>query len=438
MMKATPYVDAMKESLYRSSLNNHCPYNELGYGYVDFIRKPSSRFGYKSPNAKSTTILIDGLDDGDWRITVELYGLCSTGSGNNKKCHETSKLNESGSSFTPNEELKQQNSSKVPQIDSPEGSSALRNTMYRKLAYFMISSREVNQQQFPLKKFRWFKSNKNASKFAVPIGELEFVRICMRMLEDGEKYVYRHIQGSVCSTISYEKNLVIKPLHLPPECNITKGFITLFDDFAMSIAFEQNETPKWQHFLKKNVHMVSNALWTRLWFKIEVINNPNAQKDDEDETIINDNSLIKKLIFPQTVVLKYWMYHEHSEQNQEPRGIIDLSGCLPLSKGIGLSKPLRIELLPPAQPFSDSAVLPNTLRILFNGGNKFEDGHNFPIYFGKCEPILLAFDTAYERDKWCNTINKAVYAIAAHQEQFHKFHRFKKTNSLKINHVTHN
>ncbi|VVC41109.1 PH domain-like [Cinara cedri] len=421
---ATRPLDAIKESIYRFTVGNRIPYNELGYGYVEFIIKPNSSSGRRYPDAEGAPIIIDGLDNSGWKITVELYGLYPTASnvssGNDKEHHEKSVLDKLWSSVTPNKESKKHNFSKVPKIESPGGSSAVRTSMYRQLAYFVFSSNEVGRRQFTLNKVHQSGGITSTSKSAVPIDEPEVARICMQMLEDGEEYVQSDLNGSISST-SHEENLVIKPLKLPSKCKITEGFITLFDDFALRIPFEfeSNEIPRWQNFSNNNTNSLSNALWTRLWFKVEIINDPNAQKDDQNYEIIN-----KEKIYPQTVILKYWLYPEHFEQNREPRGIIDLSGCLPLLNGMLNSSDLR-QSLPIVQPFLNSSIRPNTVRLLFSASYQIHNADNYRDDNVMNEPLLLAFDTLKERDEWCNTINEAVNAIAAHHEQFNIVRKFR-------------
>lgn len=159
------------------------------------------------------------------------------------------------------------------------------------------------------------KTSKNATE--------DVVRVCMQMLEPGEQYVSKPDQasedGQILSTSVHEEMLVIKPLTLPSECKL-EGFLTLFDDFALRpiIALKPNETPKWQHFLINNVETYK-ALWTRYWFRVEIIDDPNQE-------LINKN--VRSLQIPnteggttnirqQTIVLRYWQYPEHAEKEQE-------------------------------------------------------------------------------------------------------------------------
>lgn len=77
---ATRPVDAIEESLLRFSVDNRHGNDETGYGYVEFITKKQvkSSGGRKCPvpsESQGAPIMINGLDDGGWKITVELYGL---------------------------------------------------------------------------------------------------------------------------------------------------------------------------------------------------------------------------------------------------------------------------------------------------------------------------------------------------------------------------
>lgn len=93
-----------------------------------------------------------------------------------------------------------------------------------------------------------------------------------------------------------------------------------------------------------------------------------------------------------------------------------------MTEETGLERPSRVEILPPAQAFSDLCTRPNTIRLIFTYGTKIDvEGTNGCMYKDKeCslnDPLLLAADTPDERNEWCTTINTAVDAIAAHQEQ---------------------
>lgn len=105
MTTATRPVDSINESIYRFTLDNYSrPYNELGYGFVEFINRRSiiSSAGRKCPDSEGVPIIIHGLDNTGWKITVELYGLYPTthgepgrignSSGSSKDHHEKSVL----------------------------------------------------------------------------------------------------------------------------------------------------------------------------------------------------------------------------------------------------------------------------------------------------------------------------------------------------------
>lgn len=154
---------------------------------------------------------------------------------------------------------------------------------------------------------------------AISTGTTEdVVRVCMHILEDGEQYIYRHDLEEKCvgtlSTNRHEEMVVIKPLTLPPECKLTEGFLTLFDDYALRPPFiyQPNETPKWQRFLTTNVGK-GTALWERFWFRLEIIDDPNCKSNNVD---VEDNE-VNSRTRQQTIVLRYWLYPEHAEQQRK-------------------------------------------------------------------------------------------------------------------------
>jgi len=83
---ATRPVDAVEESVIRFSADNPYAYqsnNGIDFGYVEFITKKQIKFsgGRKCPmptEAEGAPIMVHGLDDEGWKITVELYGLSPT------------------------------------------------------------------------------------------------------------------------------------------------------------------------------------------------------------------------------------------------------------------------------------------------------------------------------------------------------------------------
>lgn len=95
---ATRPVDAVEETLLRFSLDNQYGNDETGYGYVEFITKKQKKSSgsRKCPmpsESQGAPIMICGLDDGGWKITVELYGLPQVAIGeydhsNNGKEHD--------------------------------------------------------------------------------------------------------------------------------------------------------------------------------------------------------------------------------------------------------------------------------------------------------------------------------------------------------------
>lgn len=91
---ATRPVDAVEESIKRFSFNaGHRVDEGVGYGYVEFITQKylkvsGSRKCFKS--SEGAPIMIQSLDDGEWKITVELYGLSSLNTGNRDHSNNSS------------------------------------------------------------------------------------------------------------------------------------------------------------------------------------------------------------------------------------------------------------------------------------------------------------------------------------------------------------
>jgi len=83
---ATRPVDAIEESLLRFSGGSsvaRCDNDGVEFGYVEFITKTQIKLyaGRKWPvptEAEGAPIMINGLDDEGWIITIELYGLSPT------------------------------------------------------------------------------------------------------------------------------------------------------------------------------------------------------------------------------------------------------------------------------------------------------------------------------------------------------------------------
>lgn len=83
-------ADAVEESVLRFSNDASTCRNtdEINYGYVEFITKKrvktsGSRKCPGPTEAEGAPIMIHGLDDRGWKITVELYGVSPTGAGEN-------------------------------------------------------------------------------------------------------------------------------------------------------------------------------------------------------------------------------------------------------------------------------------------------------------------------------------------------------------------
>lgn len=136
----------------------------------------------------------------------------------------------------------------------------------------------------------------------------ETVRVRMQLLEEGENYTYENIRVEGQSASSYTSK---KLLTLPPECKQTEGFLTLFDDHELRSTSVINRGQQWQR--RTDIAGGSSAgttLWRRLWFRVEIVNQPQQQKT-------NDNNDEVSKIQQQTIVLRYWMYPEHAEQQRQ-------------------------------------------------------------------------------------------------------------------------
>lgn len=155
----------------------------------------------------------------------------------------------------------------------------------------------------------------------------ETVRIHMRLLEDGEQYVFENEEGEInfehlsLSNNKYASNVVAavkKPLTLP-SCKRTEGFLTLFDDHELRATPLIGQGQQWQR--RRNIGSSSSGgttSWRRLWFRVETVNNIDQEIKNSDGDLstkqqqLNDNHVLKK-----TIVLRYWMYPEHAEQERE-------------------------------------------------------------------------------------------------------------------------
>lgn len=86
MTSATRPVDAVEESVLRFSVDTASALHGddgSSFGYVEFITKKQIKnsSGRKCPmptEAEGAPIMIHNLDDGGWKITIELYGLSPT------------------------------------------------------------------------------------------------------------------------------------------------------------------------------------------------------------------------------------------------------------------------------------------------------------------------------------------------------------------------
>lgn len=133
----------------------------------------------------------------------------------------------------------------------------------------------------------------------------------MRLLEEGEMYAFANDE----STSGCNRKL----LTLPPECSRTEGFLTLFDDHELRTTPVIDYEQQWHR--QSNIgggKSGGTTLWRRLWFRIETIADPQTQKtsnsNDEELMPQQQNKTVRQL---QTIVLRYWMYPEHAEQQRK-------------------------------------------------------------------------------------------------------------------------
>lgn len=224
---------------------------------------------------------------------------------------------------------------------------AVRNTVFRQLGYFVFSDGQVDRQQFTLNKVNFtvilviYKllivfycaqvhqsgSSASSSRGTTITPAEETVRINMRLLENGEQYVYENEEGEINIehlTLGSDKNagsLVAaakKSLTLP-SCKRMEGFLTLFDDHELRATSIFGQGQQWQR--RRNIGSGSSGgttSWRRLWFRVEVVNNTEHEINNSDDDLskkqqqLNDNHAWKK-----TILLRYWMYPEHVEQERE-------------------------------------------------------------------------------------------------------------------------
>lgn len=446
-------ADAVEESVLRFSNDAATCQNkdEINYGYVEFITKKrvknsGSRKCAGPTEAEGAPIMIHGLDDRGWKITVELYGVSPTGigendlhnGGNNVKEHDThenrSVLDKLWSTVTtPSKESKKHHGSTATTcIESPGGPMAVRNTVFRQLGYFVFSDGQVDRKQFTLNKVH--QSGSSSSRATSNAAAEETVRVRMCLLEEGEQYEDDlggiHLDNKSSETNTYASGgskavRAQKTLTFPSECKRLEGFLTLFDDHELRSHNFVRES-QWQRRADIGSGPKGGTTsWRRLWFRAEIIDR-NQQKsiniNDESQEQQNDNNLKQ-----QTIVLRYWMYPEYAEQEREPLGSIDLNCCLPtppLEEKVtttisGQQQKHKQKPIPAAPALPDLCTRPNTLRlILYNAGAACDSINSENNDDDKThEVLLLAADTADERREWCETVNAAVNAINEHREQ---------------------
>lgn len=139
----------------------------------------------------------------------------------------------------------------------------------------------------------------------------ETVRVRMRLLEEGEQYNCKDDEdGTNIDSKSSSSNsatvMTRKQLTLPSECKRTEGFLTLFDDHELrsTTLFERGQ--QWQ---RSSTFSGGTTSWRRLWFGVEIIDDLEQSEDSEN----NINDTFKQKV----IVLRYWKYPEHAEQQRE-------------------------------------------------------------------------------------------------------------------------
>lgn len=239
---------------------------------------------------------------------------------------------------TPNKEFKKHHvTSAAARIDSPKGPTAVRNTVFRQLGYFVFSDGQVDRQQFTLNKvfslillFYLFdiitnvlllvKVHQSGSFGSTSKTIEETVRVHMTLLDDGEQYIYDSNENGLDSNcIPSTKCITKKLLTLPLECKV-EGFLTLFDDHELRATPTFERGQQWQRYSDIGGRSGGTTLWRRLWFRVEVIDDPkHLEASNKDIGEIHNKNNPKQ---QKTIVLRYWMYPEHAEQQREVYSLI--------------------------------------------------------------------------------------------------------------------
>ncbi|KAL4126833.1 hypothetical protein QTP88_011041 [Uroleucon formosanum] len=185
LVVASRPVDVVEESALRFSNDITTCRNkeEKKYGYVEFItkkREMNSGSGMCAGPTESdgAPIMIHGLDDKGWKITVDLYGISPTGAkeyvhGNGSVLDQLlSALNVPGHGSTT-----------TTCIVTSRGPIALNNTVIRQLGYFDFSANQVDIQQFTLNKMYDYDSVPSSSSVTTNVVAEKTVGIRMGFLQ---------------------------------------------------------------------------------------------------------------------------------------------------------------------------------------------------------------------------------------------------------------
>lgn len=152
----------------------------------------------------------------------------------------------------------------------------------------------------------------------------ETVRVHMCLLEEGEQYEddsgannleNKSLESNTHTASGSKAACAQKPLKFPSECKRLEGFLTLFDDHELRSHNFVRES-QWQR--RTNIGDCTKGgttSWRRLWFRAEIIDiNQQKSINISDKSQEQQNNINLK---QRTMVLRYWMYPEHAEQERE-------------------------------------------------------------------------------------------------------------------------
>lgn len=134
---------------------------------------------------------------------------------------------------------------------------------------------------------------------------LETVRVRMRLVDADEETEedYNEENGVEEASGSSCGKLV---LPVDARQNRIEGFLTLFDDNELRRAQAKN---KWHRSSSSDTNSATTA-WRRLWFRMRVVQEAGVREIEGSEERKSNSQ-------KQTIVLTYWMYPEHAEQQRQ-------------------------------------------------------------------------------------------------------------------------